>query len=200
MLYARITGASFGNNCAMQTKNKRINSISNTPCQDLSIDDTATLLSSVAFANERKDAGQIVIVCFGTNAISGDALGPMVGTLLTQKYNVSAFVYGTEESNVNGKNMGIWLDFIKEVHKGALFIAVDASVGAKTKIGQIVIREDGVCPAGVTGKKARFGDVGVLGIVAQSGGDSLIRLMCASPLEVSEMADKISIMLKQTFF
>lgn len=184
----------------MQTQNNQNISAQNTPCQESKYDDISTLLSSIVFANERKDSGQIVIVCFGTNAISGDALGPMVGTILTQKYNVSAFVYGTEDCNVNGKNMASWLDFIKTVHKGALFVAVDASVGAKNKIGQIVVREDGVCPSGVTGKKARFGDIGVLGIVAQNGGDSLMRLMCVSPLKVAEMADKISVMLKQAFF
>lgn len=144
-----------------------------------------------------KECEQIVVVCFGTNAISGDALGPMVGTLLREKYNLPAFVYGTEDSNVNGKNMSQWLDFIKNAHKGARFVAVDASVGAKDKIGQIVVREDGVCPSGVTGKKERFGDIGILGVVAKNEGDTLMRLMCVSPLEVSKLADKISFLIKQ---
>ncbi len=161
--------------------------------------DFASVNNLLSEAKNSRDARQIVIVCFGTNAISGDSLGPMVGTLLTQKYNISAFVYGTEDSNVNGKNMAQWLDFIKAVHNGALFVAVDASVGSKNKIGQIIVREDGVCPSGVTGKSKRFGDIGILGIVAQSGGDALMQLMCVSPLDVSKMADKISIMLNETF-
>ena len=120
----------------------------------------------------------------------------MVGTLLTQKYDVPAFVYGTDESTVNGKNMSRWLSFIKTVHKDAIFVAVDASLGRADKIGDIVIRPDGVCPSGVTGKSERFGDVGILGIVAQNHKDALMQLMCVSPVEVSKMADKISIMLK----
>ena len=39
-----------------------------------------------------KNERDVVIVCFGTNAISGDSLGPLVGTLLTKKYNIGAFV------------------------------------------------------------------------------------------------------------
>ena len=51
-----------------------------------------------------KNERDVVIVCFGTNAISGDSLGPLVGTLLTKKYNIGAFVYGTDEAQINGKN------------------------------------------------------------------------------------------------
>lgn len=172
-----------------------VNSIEKIVKSSDAVDDVAPFVSLLF--NDIVDRGEreIVIVCFGTNAISGDSLGPMVGTLLTQKYNVPAFVYGTDESTVNGKNMAEWLSFIKVVHKDAIFVAVDASLGRADKIGEIVIRPDGVCPSGVTGKSERFGDVGILGIVAQNHKDALMQLMCVSPLEVSKMADKISVML-----
>lgn len=139
---------------------------------------------------------QTVIVCFGTTAISGDSLGPAVGNLLRDKYKVPAFVYGTQEHQVNGKNMGKWLEFIKTVHEGALFIAVDASLGGGDKVGQIVMRSDGVCPAAIKGKKDRFGDVGILGVVAKNTSDPLMQLMTVSPLYISQLADKISLLIK----
>lgn len=142
--------------------------------------------------DEQRD---IVVVCFGTMAISGDSLGPQVGTLLREKYNISAFVYGTEDCTVNGKNMREWLSFIKQVHEGALFVAIDASLGEKSKVGQIVVRPDGVCPAGVKGKKSRFGDVGILGVVAQNAQDALMQLMTVSPFYVSKLADKVANMI-----
>lgn len=138
------------------------------------------------------DDRQTVIVCFGTMAISGDSLGPMVGSILREKYNINAFVYGTEDNCVNGKNMGEWLDFIRQVHEGAVFIAVDASLGAGDKVGQIVMRSDGVCPAAIKGKKERFGDVGILGVVAQSSDDPLMQLMTVPLLYVQQMADKVA--------
>lgn len=143
-----------------------------------------------------KNERDVVIVCFGTNAISGDSLGPLVGTLLTKKYNIGAFVYGTDEAQINGQNMKEWMSFVKSAHENALLVAVDASLGNKDKVGQIVLRDDGVCPSGVTGKSERFGDVGVLGIVAQKHGDALMQLMTVSPLYVEKMADEIAIMLK----
>lgn len=172
-----------------------VNSIEKIVKSSDAVDDVALFVSLLFNDIVDRDEREIVIVCFGTNAISGDALGPMVGTLLTQKYNVPAFVYGTDECTVNGKNMTEWLSFIKAVHKDAIFVAVDASLGRADKIGEIVIRPDGVCPSGVTGKSERFGDVGILGIVAQNHKDALMQLMCVSPLEVSKMADKISVML-----
>ena len=47
---------------------------------------------------------QIVVVCFGTPLVSGDALGPKVGTLL-QNWNLPCFVYGTEDRPVTATNM-----------------------------------------------------------------------------------------------
>lgn len=157
----------------------------------------APFVSTLFNAVTERDDRQVVIVCFGTTAISGDALGPMVGTLLTDKYDIPAFVYGTQENNVNGKNMKDWLSFIKTVHEGAIFVAVDASLGKKDKVGEVVIREDGVCPSGVTGKTKRFGDIGILGIVAQNHGDALMQLLTVSPLNVSALADKIAILIKK---
>lgn len=141
------------------------------------------------------DGRQIVIVCFGTTAISGDSLGPIVGSLLKGKYNLPAFVYGTEDVSVNGKNMGEWLDFIRSVHEDAVFISIDASLGAKDRVGQIVLRKDGVCPAAIKGKNTRFGDVGILGVVAENTNDPLMQLMTVSPLYVEKMADKIANMI-----
>lgn len=149
------------------------------------------LFRAIAGVDER----QVVIVCFGTNAISGDSLGPTVGSLLRDKYKVPAFVYGTDGHCVNGKNMGDWIEFIKAVHGDALYISVDASLGAGEKTGQIILRGDGVCPAAIKGKKERFGDVGILGVVAKNSSDPLMQLMSVSPLYIENMADKIANML-----
>ena len=128
----------------------------------------------------------IVIVCFGTPLVSGDSFAPLVADSLREDFNVPVFVYGTTLNPVSAKNMAEWLDFIKVVHKGDLIIAVDASLG--DKVGGVAIRNDGVCPAAVKGRKRRFGDVGILGIVAKAGGDPLVNLMNADFEFVEESA------------
>lgn len=160
------------------------------------IDDTALIASRLFDCIIDNQQREIVVVCFGTCNISGDSLGPKVGTLLATKHNIPAFVYGTEDCQINGKNMQEWIAFITQVHEGALFIAIDASLGSSDKIGQIVIRNDGVCPSGVTGKKERFGDIGILGVVAQKQGDAIMQLLSVSPLYIDVLADKICNLLK----
>lgn len=140
----------------------------------------------------------VVIVCFGTPTISGDSFGPAVGSLLTEKYYTNAFVYGTTDKPVNGKNMSEWMSFIKSVHNDAVILSVDASLGQKSKIGQIMLRSDGVCPAAVKGKKQRFGDVGVLAVVGESGGDALMSLMQVSPLYINKIADKVAVLVSNS--
>jgi len=36
-----------------------------------------------------------VILCVGSDRLTGDALGPLVGSFLTKDYNVPTYVYGT---------------------------------------------------------------------------------------------------------
>lgn len=178
------------------TEKELVCNLENLTLSNPKIDPLAPFAAALFNAAIDKGERDVVIVCFGTNAISGDSLGPMVGSLLTKKYGVAAFVYGTDEAQINGRNMREWIDFIKAAHENSVLIAVDASLGSKDKVGQIVLRDDGVCPSGVTGKSERFGDVGILGIVAHKHGDPLMQLMTVSPLYVEKMADEIAIMLK----
>ena len=139
---------------------------------------------------------QLVVVCFGTPSISGDSLGPVVGSLLREDKRFPAFVYGTLDRPVTGRNMQEWMNFVAAAHKGALLLAVDACLGNASDLGGILIRPDGVCPAAVGGKKKRFGDVGIIAVVGDKRGDALTELMQANALYVSELAHKVADLIK----
>lgn len=139
---------------------------------------------------------QLVVVCFGTPAIAGDSLGPEVGTILREDKNFPAFVYGTLDRPVTGRNMNEWISFVRETHKGAVLLAVDACLGEASNLGRISVRSDGVCPAAVGGKKSRFGDVGIIAVVGDKSGDALTELMQANVVYVSELAHKVADLIK----
>ncbi len=139
---------------------------------------------------------QLVVVCFGTPAIAGDSLGPEVGTILREDKNFPAFVYGTLDRPVTGRNMNEWISFVRETHKGAVLLAVDACLGEASNLGRISVRSDGVCPAAVGGKKSRFGDVGIIAVVGDKSGDALTELMQANAVYVSELAHKVANLIK----
>lgn len=157
--------------------------------------DNNSAMINANLETDSKIQKQVVVVCFGTPSISGDSLGPSVGSLLREKYKTKAFVYGTLDRPINGKNMKEWMTFLKQVHKGAIIVAVDASLGGKSRKGQIILRSDGVCPAAVKGEKSRYGDVGILAVVGESGGDALMELMQVSMIYVHKLAEKVALII-----
>lgn len=142
------------------------------------------------------DKNQVVVICFGTPLVSGDALGPKVGTLL-QRWGAPCFVYGTEARPVTAINMSEYMAHIKAVHHQAVVLAVDASLGRREKIGQISIRKDGVCPAGVKGAKRRFGDVGLLAVVGENNAEPMKELLTIQEDYITKMAHKVAVVIKQ---
>lgn len=138
-----------------------------------------------------------VIVCFGTKNVSGDSLAPEVGSILKNKFKMPMFIYGDLEHPIDAVHAKEAITHIKEVHGNSIIIAVDACVGKKEDIGKIRVRQGGVRPAEAINKKiGAFGDIGVLGIIAEANDNPLMGLMTVSPLKVSKLANKIAILLK----
>ena len=134
-----------------------------------------------------------VVICIGSASVLGDSLGPMVGDLLRDKYNVRAFVYGGIRQPVNGINYAKYLSHVKEKHKGSFVFAVDACVGDSKDIGKVKISTSGVSAGGALNKNlARAGDIGILGVVAARQSDNLAALMNVNYNFVSQMSEGIA--------
>ena len=140
-----------------------------------------------------------VVLCIGTDTVSGDALGPIVGDLLTDRYNVNAYVYGRTERTVNGGNFGVYSKFIERMHPKSYVIAVDACVGNREDVGKIKVA-DGVKAGGALAKNhGKVGNVGILGVVCEKSSDNLFSLMNVDLKFVEELgariAEKIALVL-----
>lgn len=130
-----------------------------------------------------------VILCIGSSGVSGDSLGPLVGDLLRRRYNVKAFVYGCPERPVNGLNYTQYIEHIERVHHGSVVIAVDACVGSRDDVGKIKFSPSGLTAGGALNKNLRrFGDLGVLGVVAPRQKDNLSALLQVPFSFVDEMS------------
>lgn len=106
-----------------------------------------------------------IIVCIGTDRCIGDALGPIVGTLLTNT-NFKYPVYGTLKHPIHAVNLKNELRKIKSKHKNPYIIAVDACLGEEAFIGNIQIREGPIFPGKGVGKiLPSIGNLSVVGIV-----------------------------------
>ncbi len=132
-----------------------------------------------------------VIICIGTPQVCGDSLGPRVGDLLVEKYNVDAYVYGRSAHPVNGVNFNRYVEHVKTHHPHSLIIAVDACLGEKKDVGRIKYTVKGLRAGAALNKDlASVGDIGILGVIAEKSGNNLLSLMNADERTVSLTAEK----------
>lgn len=137
-----------------------------------------------------------IILCVGSDKISGDCVGPLVGDMLTNRFGVRCFVYGVSGRSVNGKNLSEYIDFISKVHPDSPIIAVDACVSNCLAVGTVKVIDGGISPRrAVTNTTKTVGDLGILGVVGKPSTDTLSTLMSVSIDNVIKISFKIAFAL-----
>lgn len=106
-----------------------------------------------------------VIVCIGTDRCIGDCLGPLIGTILTQK-NFPLPVYGTISEPIHALNLDKKLSDIKALYPKSDIIGVDACLGSINNVGEIQVRDYPIHPGKGVGKSLPdVGNLSIIGIV-----------------------------------
>ena len=110
----------------------------------------------------------IVFLCIGTDRITGDCFGPLVGYKLQEKKFRKLNVYGTLEFPVNASNLN---DTIKEIYTNfskPYIIAIDAALSNKEYIGKIIV-SNGILRAGIGIKKQciNIGNISIRAVVGK---------------------------------
>lgn len=108
-----------------------------------------------------------VILCIGTDRVTGDSLGPLTGTFLQACGGRSCLhLYGTLDLPIHALNLADACRQIKKRHPRSLILAVDASLGTKKHLGYITLGQGSLRPgAGVQKKLAAIGDIFITGII-----------------------------------
>ncbi|MDI6895382.1 MAG: spore protease YyaC [Bacillota bacterium] len=108
------------------------------------------------------------ILCIGTDRSTGDALGPLVGTLL-QEYQVGVEVWGTLQHPVHAANLTRVAENLRELGLRPV-VAVDACLGTTEQVGSIVLGRGCIRPgAGVNKVLPEVGDIHMTGTVNVAG-------------------------------
>ncbi|MDR2047704.1 MAG: spore protease YyaC [Clostridiales bacterium] len=137
--------------------------------------------------------GLPVIMCIGSDRVAGDLLGPAVGRRLIEEYGLKAYVYGITGRNINGANIDRYDEFIKTNHRDGKIIAVDACLGSAKDIGGIKVSGVGVGAGYAVGKSGkRYGDIGVVGIVAENAEDNVMQLLSADCGLIEDLSGKVA--------
>ena len=138
---------------------------------------------------------ETVIVCIGSDKVSGDMLGPLVGSSLREEYRLPCPVYGAIGESVNGVNLDEYLSMISKRHRGSRIIAVDAALGKRTDVGRIRLKKGGIKAGGALERKGeKVGDVGIVGVVAEERAPKEVysALLGVPFLFVEELAKRIA--------
>jgi putative sporulation protein YyaC len=140
---------------------------------------------------------EYIIVCIGTDRSTGDALGPLVGTLLSEKRPNHLTIYGTLHEPVHATNLSDYLDKIKEKHRRPFIIAIDACLGKHTSIGQLISGIGPLKPGAALNKSLpEVGDIHLTGVVNTGGFMDHAVLQSTRLSVVMDMANRIANLLE----
>ena len=127
-------------------------------------DESSHVLSEVLKNAMHNDT---IIVCIGTDRAIGDALAPVVGTMLKSR-GFRYSVYGTLDRPIHALNIYESVNMVKQKHPNSTIIAIDACLGKKESIGNVAIRNTAIKPGKGVGKRLpEIGDYSIIGIVGE---------------------------------
>ena len=135
---------------------------------------------------------EIILLCIGSDRATGDCLGPIIGYKLASLSHPNLTIYGTLEEPVHAKNLEETMKKIKKLHRSALIIAIDASLGSASHLGYITLGEGSLHPGiGVDKELPCVGDIFITGIVNISGLLNNLLLQTTRLHVVMQLADFI---------
>lgn len=141
-----------------------------------------------------KEDNELIILCIGSDRLTGDSLGPLIGYKLSKRKVNNVYVYGTLKDPVHALNLDETVASIYKTHKNPYIIAIDASLGSRQHLGYITLAKGALKPgAGVRKELSDIGNISITGIVNISGVSEVLLLQTTRLNVVMSMADYISL-------
>lgn len=133
-----------------------------------------------------------VFMCIGDSRFVSDCLGPLVGHLLAEKYNISAFVYGNLNNNITKQNADEYYKFIRKNHCNSKIIVIDSAMSEFEHLGAVSFNNSGALIGALNGLPSLVGDYSILANVATTGINSLMFLRSQKLKNVLSIAEFIA--------
>lgn len=141
----------------------------------------------------------LVLLCIGTDRVTGDSLGPLIGYKLSKMRRDNVYVYGTLQHPVHALNLEKTIAHIKKRHPLLPIVAVDASLGEKSDLEYVTVKAGSLSPGiGVHKRLPTIGDISITGVVSTSSPYAQLQLQATRLDTVMRLADVISEGILQT--
>lgn len=110
----------------------------------------------------------IYVIGIGSNQISGDSLGPFVGTLLNEKFPNHLTVLGNLQFPLDALTLEKEYGSIS-LPNNSFIIAIDSVLGSRKIVNSIAIRKGSLRPGEGLGKKLpAIGDCSIMGVIQEN--------------------------------
>lgn len=141
-----------------------------------------------SIARKQAKRSKIVFICIGTDRSTGDAFGPLVGTMLKELGWTR--VIGTLEEPCDAHSV---VRAAALPGEGDTIIAIDACLGHPKSIGKIVASEGSLQPGKAIGRNLPpIGHYSIAGIVNMNGPKAYWKLQTTSLHLVMRMAQSVA--------
>ena len=135
-----------------------------------------------------------VVLCIGSDRVTGDCIGPLVGHMLSSRLHDCA-VLGTLKEPITALNLADAVLTIKRSYAGRKIIAVDSCVGEIDELVTVRVKKGSLRPGLACGKSLpKVGDVSITATVTTGSSDNLysVRLGLVYAL-AAEIADALAL-------
>ena len=130
------------------------------------------MVKKMNYAKSIKRYSEIIFLCIGTDRITGDCFGPLVGTNLKRMlensniFNIT--IYGTLIKNVNYSNIEQVIRTIQTKHSNPSIVVIDAALSKKENIGNVYIEEGKtILGKGLNKSRIEVGDLSIKAVVGK---------------------------------
>lgn len=143
---------------------------------------------------------QLVVCSIGTDRCLGDAIGPLVGTNLTQSSFFDVPIFGTLQQPVHATNCHEMIEKIERLYPSAYIIAIDACLGHASQIGKIIVEQSPIYPGLALQKEIKpVGNMSIKAIVNKISSNPLQQLQSTRLHFIMELSELIANALIQAY-
>ena len=127
--------------------------------------------TTICNLTENKVYSNIIFLCVGTDRITGDTFGPIVGHKLKKLFlgikNIN--IIGDLENTVCDSNIDKILQKINQEYSNPFIVAIDSALSCNEEnVGKVIVTEGGIVLGKGLGKdKTYIGDMSIKGVVAK---------------------------------
>ena len=145
-----------------------------------------------------REFSNVIFLCIGTDRITGDCFGPLVG------YKLNQYFYNDEKTKVIGdlstlvcsNNINETINNINRTYHNPFIISIDSAISDTTIPGTIVVNDKGVSlGAGINRQMTSIGDMSIKGVVSTNLNNPKVNMQLLQNVRlnlVMDMADVVS--------